>query len=121
VVSGCDAGRRGLARRRRQRFVPRRARPRLQVSSGADVDPRPGERDGELLAETLGQIELGARLLPEAVVDSMGNERESDLRSEQRKHVHQGRRIAAAAERHQDPLAPGEVTFVSQGAFGDFE
>lgn len=89
--------------------VARVARARLKVAARLHDDARARERDAEATREALGEIELGGRLGPQAVVDAVRDERVAELIAEEREDVEERDRVGAAAHGDEHARAAGET------------
>lgn len=70
-----------------ERPIARRASPRLQVTAGGHLDPRPRELHTPLARKPLGEIELRRRFGAQAMVDAVRHQRQPELRRQTREHV----------------------------------
>jgi len=115
VVSRRDPARAGASGRRRERLPARGPSPCLQVAAGADQDARPLERYVEGASERLGQVQLCRSLGPETVIDSVCEEAEGQLPSQEAENMEEGHRVRSAAHRHDDGRAASDEPMVAHG------
>ena len=100
-------GRRGPPQRR----VTRRRALGLEISARCHPQPGPRERQTQQPGELLGQVELGAGLGAQAVIDAVGWSSSPEARRKASQGVQERRGVRAAGNRDQQAIATPKAAF----------